>query len=620
MLTTVSFSSIVLPLVNDKIILNGAIHHHPCRSLSFCGQQFHGHKKERRRVVHADVRSQSGSESLHWRVSNTSNKEDSIRNTLKFHGSIWGDRFLTYEEKEDLAMEKEIVEELKEVVRKELMITYSSESRQQMQLIDEVQRLGVAYHFEDEIEDVLHHIYATYGNDMRVDNHDLQSDSLWFRLLRQQGFNVSSGTFKKYMDANGTFNNESLSNDAQGMLALYEASYMRVEGEQILEDALEFTKTHLPKIANDPYCDSLLRTQIKQALNQPLRKSVQRLQTVRYIPIYQQQPTHNEALLKLAKVDFNVLQSLHKKELSQICKWWKDLDVQTKLPYARDRIIEGYHGLLAVSFEPQHSCSRIFLTKACACILLLDDTYDNYATYEELEIFTKAIQRWSISSLDMLPEYMKLIYQELVNIHQEMEELLEKDGKAYQIHYVKKLMKEFTRSLLLEAKWTKEGYMPPLKEYMSNSLVTSTFPLIIGESCVGRGDNMITEDSFKWIASHPPLVLAASSIIRLMDDIVTHKKEQERNHVASSIECYQNETGASEEEACDYMLKQVEDAWKLINRESLRPTNIPVSLVNIIINLARLAHETYKHNDGITDAGEEAINYVKSLLVYPMII
>nr|GEW84081.1 zinc finger, CCHC-type [Tanacetum cinerariifolium] len=38
---------------------------------------------------------------------------------------------------------------------------------------------------------------------------------------------------------------------------------------------------------------------------------------------------------------------------------------------------------------------------------VLDDTYDAYGIYEELEIFTQAIQRWSISCLDVLPEYMK---------------------------------------------------------------------------------------------------------------------------------------------------------------------------------------------------------------------
>ncbi|KAM0058362.1 putative beta-farnesene synthase [Helianthus debilis subsp. tardiflorus] len=77
--------------------------------------------------------------------------------------------------------------------------------------------------------------------------------------------------FKNHMDNKGNFN-ESLCDDAERMLALYEASYMRVEGEELLDDALEFTKTHLAIIAMDPSCDSLLRIKIQQALKQPVRK------------------------------------------------------------------------------------------------------------------------------------------------------------------------------------------------------------------------------------------------------------------------------------------------------------------------------------------------------------
>ncbi|KAJ0778809.1 putative beta-farnesene synthase [Helianthus annuus] len=195
MATGVSFSSFMLPLVNSKSILNGNnIHHHPCPLWRFCGWQ-----SERRRLyVHGDecpqLRIVRENEETFMDVgcSNPSTKEDGIRNTLKFKGSIWGDWFLTYDdEKEDLAMEKGLVEELIEVVRKELKNKSSSEP---MQLIDQVQRLGIAYHFEDEIEEILHHVYATYGDDILVNNHSLQSVSLWFRLLRQHGFNVSSGT------------------------------------------------------------------------------------------------------------------------------------------------------------------------------------------------------------------------------------------------------------------------------------------------------------------------------------------------------------------------------------------------------------------------------------------
>ncbi|KAL8265615.1 hypothetical protein R6Q59_002959 [Mikania micrantha] len=107
--------------------------------------------------------------------------------------------------------------------------------------------------------------------------------------------------------------------------------------------------------------------------------------------------------------------------------------------------------------------------KACKVLLMLDDTSDNYVTYEELEIFVKAIQNWSLSCLDMLPDYMKLIYHELLNVFIEAEDLLEKKGDTYRIYYTKEMFKEYPRSLLIEAKWANERYIPTFEEHKSVS-------------------------------------------------------------------------------------------------------------------------------------------------------
>ncbi|KAF5761503.1 putative (-)-beta-caryophyllene synthase [Helianthus annuus] len=81
-----------------------------------------------------------------------------------------------------------------------------------------------------------------------------------------------------------------------------------------------------------------------------------------------------------------------------------------------------------------------------------------------------------------------------LNHHQEMEESLEKEGKTYQIHYVIEMAKEVIENNLVEAKWLKEGV-----------------------------DHKVTEDTFKWVATYPPIVKAACLVLRLMDDITTHK-------------------------------------------------------------------------------------------------
>ena len=79
-------------------------------------------------------------------------------------------------------------EELKEEVKRMLLAPMDN-SNQRLLIIDAVQRLGVSYHFEKEIEDALETIYHD-NND--VEN-DLYTTALRFRLLREHGFDVSCG-------------------------------------------------------------------------------------------------------------------------------------------------------------------------------------------------------------------------------------------------------------------------------------------------------------------------------------------------------------------------------------------------------------------------------------------
>ncbi|GAB4825827.1 hypothetical protein Ancab_008700, partial [Ancistrocladus abbreviatus] len=107
------------------------------------------------------------------------------RPIANFRPDVWGDYFLNYtpDDEETKALKAKQLEELKEEVRKELLAV-ADKSLESLDFIDAIQRLGVAYHFEEEIENALQRVYDNYRND----DFDLYYTSLQFRLLRQHGF------------------------------------------------------------------------------------------------------------------------------------------------------------------------------------------------------------------------------------------------------------------------------------------------------------------------------------------------------------------------------------------------------------------------------------------------
>ncbi|PWA51042.1 germacrene D synthase [Artemisia annua] len=542
-------------------------------------------------------------------------QEEVIRPLANFHPSLWGDQFLVYDEQEVQAEVEQIIRSLIEEVRKELLITLDDPARhtELLKLVDTIQCLGIAYHFEIEIDQALQHIYNVYG-----DHWDSGSTFIWFRLLRGHGFYVSCDIFNDFKDITGSFR-ESLTHDVEGLLELYEATYMSVQGEAVLDDARSFTITHLEKIAKDHLQrNSSLSRRIQEALERPIHKRLPRLNSLRYIPFYQQQVNHNKSLLRLAKLDFNRVQSLHKKELSQLSVWWKGFDAPKNAPYMRDRLVEGYFWAIGVYFEPQYSNSKIFWVKSFMVSALLDDTYDSYGTFEELDIFMNAVERWSMTCTDTLPDYMKLIYKALLDIYEELEETMEKEAKTYQLNYAKDMMKEFIRYQMVEAKWRNEGYIPTVDEHKSVAFLSCGYKMLVTAALVRTGD-IITEESFKWIDTFPPLVKASSAVCRIMDDIVGHKEEQQREHVASSVESYMKQHDVTNvKKVYEFLNQQVENGWKEMNRESLICKDVPRPVITWLINLARVMDLLYKYDDTYTRVGEELKDNIKQCFVHSM--
>ncbi|KAL2505973.1 Alpha-humulene/(-)-(E)-beta-caryophyllene synthase [Abeliophyllum distichum] len=531
---------------------------------------------------------------------------EDARRSVTYHPSIWGDYFLAYTSNvtDILAHEVQEHQRLKEEVKKLLAATLDY-SFHKLDLIDAIQRLGVSYHFETEIENSLKYIYDTYH-----ESNDLRTCALRFRLLRQQGYYVSSDVFNKFMDCQGKFE-ESLISDVLGLLSLYEAAHYGVHGEEILEEALKFSVSHLGSMIHR--ASNSLSRQVCEALEMPIHKTLTRLGVKKFLSIYQE--SREDMLLNFAKLDFNILQKIHQNELSDITRWWKALEFGKKLPFARDRVVECYFWILSVYFEPQYSLARKILTKIIAMTSIIDDIYDVYGTLDELALFTDAIERWDLSAIDKLPPYMKYFYKSLLDVYLEVEEELGMIGKSSRVYYAIKEMKKLVRAYFKEAKWTYDGYVPTIEEYMKVALVSGAYMMLSTSSLVGMGE-LATKEAFEWISSEPLLVRASSIICRLMDDMVGHGFEQK----ISAVECYINENGASKEEAFDVFQTQVTNAWKDINQECLCQTAVPMAVLMRVVNLARVINLLYKDIDAYTDPKTKLKGFITSILIQPVTI
>ena len=95
------------------------------------------------------------------------------------------------QESVEVVTEQQEVQKMKEEVKRMFAVAAPNPS-ETLELIDTIQRLGLDYHFEDQISEKLRE-----NKKISLDkyNSDLHIISLWFRLLRQEGYNVSSGTY-----------------------------------------------------------------------------------------------------------------------------------------------------------------------------------------------------------------------------------------------------------------------------------------------------------------------------------------------------------------------------------------------------------------------------------------
>ncbi|KAK9285511.1 hypothetical protein L1049_024705 [Liquidambar formosana] len=479
-----------------------------------------------------------------------------------------------------------------------------------LELIDAIQRLGLKYHFEMEIKNALENVYKN-SNDAWL-HHDLYATALRFRLLRQHGFDVPQDVFERFKET-GKFKTL-LCEDVKGLLSLYEASFFGLEGETTMDEAKAFTTTHLKDLKGN--ISASLSRKVDHSLDMPVHWRLTRVEARWFIDTYEQEPDMIPTLLELAKLDYNIVQSIHRSEVSKLARWWVDLGLD-KMTFARDRLVEHYFWCLGLLSEPRFGHCREMATKITCLITTIDDIYDVYGSLEEVELLTDFIDRWDINGIDQLPHLIKTCLLAMYNSSNEIGYWTMKERGFNIIPYLSKAWADLCKAYLKEARWYHAGCKPTLEEYLENALVSVAGPAILLSFYFLTTDE-ITKEALDYIGKLPSIMRCSSMVLRLANDLGTSSDELARGDNLKAVQCYMNETGASEEVARQHVNFLIQETWKTMNKDVFKDYPFSEPFLSSIPNMARTAQCFYQYGDGHGVPDRSTKDHLMSLLVHPV--
>ncbi|KAL1805546.1 hypothetical protein ACET3Z_028614 [Daucus carota] len=481
---------------------------------------------------------------------------------------IWGEKFTSIPRDFELweAYSKER-DSLKNEVRS-MLVSAGGEWTHKLILINTIERLGVGYHFSGYIEDTLAAMHEAHAKIESHEEYDLFTTALYFRILRQHGHRVTSEIFNKYKEIDGNFS-KAITRDPMGLLSLYEAAHLRTHGEALLDEALAFTTYHLKSMTKSLDSDSIIEAK-------------------QFIYYYEECPSRNEVLLKFAKLDFNLVQMLYKQELSLLLSWWADLGIESKLPKFRSRVVEAYVLAVGSSYQPHYALARIMFTKL------------------------------SFDCIEGLPDYSKTCYSSTLNLFNEYNEEIMKQGGYYDLSSYKEAFKTSMAAYHRDAVWREKNYVPSLNEYVIHGEISSCV-CVAGLSNILLMGHADTVGAYNWATKRPKVVRASERHARIINDIVGYEEEHRRPHVATFVNSCMKEYGILKEQAVVKLYEMIEDTWKDINEECLDTTQVGTHYINIFLDMMRVFEVIYKDRDAFTHPDTMKDEY-EFLLMDPIMI
>nr|AEF33360.2 ent-kaurene synthase [Scoparia dulcis] len=502
--------------------------------------------------------------------------------------------------------------------------------------VDNLLRMGIGQYFRTEIQCVLDETYSLWLQDDEGIFMDACTCALAFRILRMNGYDVTSDQISKVLEEGwhpSSFRGHV--KDISMGIELYKPSELIVSPDESILEKQHLELKHLieKEILKGPVYSSHLVRNVDQEANHvlqyPFYTLMERMANRRNIEHYNLDYTRvlktsysspnfgNRDFLTLSVADFNNCQELHREELKEIERWVVENRLD-ELKFARQKSAYCYFSAAATIFSPELSDARMSWAKNGVLTTVVDDFFDGGGSMEELRNLVHLVERWDIDvSTGCSSQNVLMIYSALRRTICEIgdQAFLRQERNVTQ--HIIDIWLDLLNSMLKEAEWSGEKPMPTMDEYMSNAYVSFALgPIVLPPLyLVGPklSEEMITH------AEYHNLFRLMSTVGRLLNDIRTSERER-KDGTPNALTLYISGGKMTKEAAIAEMKSLIESQRRELLRLVLDRKNsvLPKACKDLFWHMNTVLHVFYSKDDGFTS--QEMIRVVNEIIYQPIVL
>ncbi|KAF0894041.1 hypothetical protein E2562_033920 [Oryza meyeriana var. granulata] len=500
----------------------------------------------------------------------------------------------------------------------------------QLSWVDALEKMGISEYFASEIKSILDTIYSSWLERDEEIMLDITTCAMAFRLLRMNGYHVSSVELSHVAEASSF--RESLQgylNDKKSILELYKASKVSISENELILDSIGSWSGSLLKerVCSNGVQKTPTFEEMDYALKFPFYTTLERLDHKRNIEHFDAKdsqmlkteyllPHANQDILALAVEDFSTSQSIYHDELNYLDSWVKDKKLD-QLPFARQKLTYCYLSAAATIFPPELSEARIAWAKNGVLTTVVDDFFDLGGSKEELENLIALVEKWDEHHQEFYSEQVKIVFSAIYTTVNQLgakaSALQDRDVTKHLIDIWLCLL----RSMMTEAEWQRIKYVPTMEDYMANAVVSFALGPIVLPTLYFVGPKLqedVIEDH-----EYNELFRLMSTCGRLMNDSQGFERENVDGKLNSiSLLVHHSGGSMSIEEAKRVAQKSIDTSRRNLLGLVLREQGaVPRPCKQLFWKMCKIVHMFYFRTDGFSSP-KEMVSAVNAVVKEPL--